>query len=88
MAGDFNTDPDSLQFEGEATLKMFREAGFEWVLGSLPRAERITWLAADGFPDATFDHVFVKGIRVRAVIVPVGYDRCSDHRPVVVDLEG
>jgi endonuclease/exonuclease/phosphatase family metal-dependent hydrolase len=38
--------------------------------------------------DATFDHVLVKGIKVRAVVVPKGYEACSDHRPVVVDLEG
>ena len=88
VAGDFNTDPDSPQFGGERTVKMFQEAGFEWALASLPRVKRITWPAADGFPDATFDHVLTKGIKVRAVVVPVGYDRCSDHRPVVVDLEG
>ena len=88
VAGDFNTDPDSAQFSGERTVRMFQEAGYERALGSLPRAERITWPAADGFPDATFDHVLTKGIKVRAVVVPTGYEGCSDHRPVVVDLEG
>jgi endonuclease/exonuclease/phosphatase family metal-dependent hydrolase len=88
IGGDFNTDPGRPQFAGELTVKMFREAGFEWVLGTLPQAERITWPAADGYPDAVFDHVLTKGIKVRAVMVPKGYEGCSDHRPVVVDVEG
>ena len=88
IAGDFNTDPDSQQFAGEQTLRMFQAAGFEWALGSLTRKERITWPAADGFPDAAFDHILTKGVVVRAVVVPKGFEQCSDHRPVVVDLEG
>jgi hypothetical protein len=82
----FGTDPDSPQFSGERTLKMFQDAGFEWVLVLLPRGERITWPAAEGFPDATFDHVLVKGIQVKSVLVPRAFANCSDHRPVVVDL--
>jgi endonuclease/exonuclease/phosphatase family metal-dependent hydrolase len=69
VAGDFNTDPGQRQFEGERTLKMFEKAGFTSALASLPRAETITWPAADGFPDATFDHVLVKGIQVKSVLV-------------------
>ena len=78
----------SSNISGERTVRMFQEAGFEWALGTLPRAERITWPAAEGFPDATFDHVLVNGIRVRAVMVPKGYEGCGDHRPVVVEVEG
>jgi endonuclease/exonuclease/phosphatase (EEP) superfamily protein YafD len=65
---------------------MFEKAGFTSALASLPRAETITWPAADGFPDATFDHILVKGIQVKSVLVPRAFDNCSDHRPVVVDL--
>lgn len=86
VAGDFNTDPSQRQFQGERTLRLFEEAGFSWVLGSLPATERITWPAAEGFPDATFDHFFVKGIQVKSVHVPRTFGNCSDHRPVVVDL--
>ena len=30
----------------------------------------------------------VKGIVVRAVVVPKGFEGCSDHGPVVLDLQG
>jgi endonuclease/exonuclease/phosphatase family metal-dependent hydrolase len=86
VAGDFNTDPSQRQFDGERTLKMFEEAGFTWVMASLSATDRITWPAAEGFPDAMFDHVFVKGIQIKSVVVPRNFDNCSDHRPVVVDL--
>jgi endonuclease/exonuclease/phosphatase family metal-dependent hydrolase len=86
VAGDFNTDPGQRQFEGERTLKMFEVAGFTWALASLSAMDRITWPAAEGFPDATFDHVLVKGIQVKSVVVPRTFGSCSDHRPVVVDL--
>lgn len=55
--------------------------------GRLPREERITWPSDGRYPDAGFDQVFVKGIGVKAMVVPAGFGECSDHRrPVVVDI--
>ena len=87
LRSDVAPDPGERPFDGERTLKMFEEAGFTGALSSLPTTERVTWPAAEGFPDATFDHVFVKGIEIKTVRVPQAFGNCSDHRPVVVDLQ-
>ena len=62
-----------------------KEAGFEWALQQLPERKRVTWPSDGRYPDATFDHLFVRGLRVSQIAIP-SYDRASDHRPVVVDL--
>lgn len=86
IAGDFNTDPAADQFAGEKTLTMIEEAGFEWALKGLDPGDRITWPSDGRYPDATFDHVFVKGLKVVKIQIPDDYDRASDHRPVIVDI--
>lgn len=88
IAGDFNTDPDapSGQFAEENTIGMLLDAGFQCSFQGLDRQEQITWPSNGRYPDATFDYVFYKNLNVVQVQVPEGFDHCSDHRPVVVDL--
>jgi len=79
VGGDFNTHPD--QFPSETTLQALSSAGFRSGFEGLPAAERITRPANGGYPDATFDYLFVRGFRVanRPLIVPT---TLSDHRLV------
>ncbi len=88
IAGEFNTDPDapSGQFAEEETIAMLLEAGFQCSFQGVTRRERITSPSKGRYPDATFDYVFYKNLKVVRVEVPEGFDHCSDHRPVLVDL--
>ena len=87
VAGDFNTDPDSVQFAGERTIPLLIEAGFVSAHAALPKSKRITWPSDGRYPDTTFDYVFSRGLIVGQVNVPSSFDTLSDHRPVVVDFK-
>jgi len=89
IAGDFNTDPDapSGQFAQEQTIQMLLDAGFQSAFEGVGRSERVTWPSNGRFPDATFDYLFYKNLKVLNVQVPAAFDDCSDHRPLVVDMK-
>ena len=94
IGGDFNTSGDDAKFRGEQTLEMFRKAGFTWAWEGVPFKSRVTIPSTPShnpnfppFPDACFDHVFTKGVKVSSASVPPVEDNPSDHRPVEVNLE-
>lgn len=87
VAGDLNTDdPDSpaAQSPGERTFGFLRKAGFHWTFEGVPHGSRITCPGKGRYPDACFDHIFVRGLeKPTAFVVKAGG---SDHLPVVVDV--
>jgi len=87
VAGDFNTDdPDTLagQSPGERTFAFLRKAGFHWTFDNVPHGVRISCPGKGRYPDACFDHVFVRGLgKPTASVVKADG---SDHFPVTVDV--
>lgn len=78
VAGDFNTNLDD--FPDEATLTELAGAGFTSGFEAVPRPERITRPGQGRHPDATFDYIYVRGVKAYApMIVPA---LISDHFPV------
>ncbi len=94
IGGDFNTSLDDPKFADEKTLGMFKKAGFDWAWEGIPFEDRVTLPSTPSrnpnfppFPDACFDHVFTKGVKVASASVAAFEHNPSDHRPVIVDLE-
>jgi endonuclease/exonuclease/phosphatase family metal-dependent hydrolase len=83
FAGDFNTDPTDERFGAERTVRDIMDRGFKWVFHGLPLSKRTTLPASGRFPDANFDHILYRGLRLKSVEVPSNYDHCSDHRPII-----
>ena len=82
IAGDFNTDPYSGQFQDEKTLSLLTEASFENVFDGAEPNERATHPGSKSYPDSTLDFVFYRGFSARIArwlspAVPL-----SDHRMV------
>ncbi|HRJ72802.1 MAG TPA: endonuclease/exonuclease/phosphatase family protein [Terrimicrobiaceae bacterium] len=93
VGGDFNTSLDDPKFSHEKTLKLLEEAGFQSCWKDVAFADRVTLPSSPSknpkyppFPDACFDHVYVKGAKVLSASVGVFDPAPSDHRPVVVDI--
>jgi endonuclease/exonuclease/phosphatase family metal-dependent hydrolase len=93
VGGDFNTSLDDPRFAAEKSLSMMKQAGFAWGWENIPFADRVTLPSSPSyipgqppFPDACFDHAFVKGLRVVSASAPVFPPEASDHRPVVIDV--
>ena len=93
IGGDFNTTSDDPKFRDEKTLEMFRSAGFSWAWEGVPFKDRVTIPTAPShdpkfppFPDACFDHVFYKGVKVSSASVTKIENNPSDHRPVSVEV--
>ena len=88
VAGDFNTAEDP-RWEGEMTLRGFREAGWRSCYEGVPQESRFT-LPADpvfGYDAVTFDYIFVQGFsRMRATQVHPVPPRVSDHAAVTTLL--
>lgn len=91
--GDFNTSLDDPKFKGEGTLGLLEKAGFQSCWKDVPFAERVTLPSVarpdskfPPFPDACFDHVYVKGAAVTSAAVETLEPNPSDHRPVVVEI--
>jgi endonuclease/exonuclease/phosphatase family metal-dependent hydrolase len=80
IGGDFNTNHDQAMFAAERTLDSLADAGYESGFESLPLPERVTHPGTRGFPDATFDYVFAKGLT--ALQPTVTQSNASDHWPV------
>src|SRR6266403_6186345 len=62
IGGDFNTNHDQAMFAAERTLDSLADAGYQNGFEGLPLSERVTRPGSHGFPDATFDYVFAKGL--------------------------
>jgi len=81
VLGDYNAKPDSL------TLKVFQEAGFEFI--EKPKEKRFTFDSRK--PTIEIDHVSIRsggGVKVTAKSINVlPEDSASDHRPVSATIE-
>lgn len=86
VCGDFNTSDANPAVPSERTFPKMTAAGFYWTFDGVPFAKRITCPAKGRYPDACFDHVFVRGLD-KPVASPLGTIGGSDHLPVSVDLD-
>lgn len=93
LGGDFNTSLDDTRFSRERSLRDLQKAGFTWTWEKTPKAERTTLPSQPQmdpsrppYPDASFDHIFVKGARILGMEAPKTDPIASDHRPVVAEL--
>jgi endonuclease/exonuclease/phosphatase family metal-dependent hydrolase len=84
IGGDFNTNNDQAMFATERTLHSLIGAGYRSVFGGIPFQERITHPGSHGFPDATFDYLFGKNVRIGKPIIT--QTNVSDHLPVTCDV--
>jgi endonuclease/exonuclease/phosphatase family metal-dependent hydrolase len=84
IGGDFNTNHDQEMFAAERTLDSFVEAGYQSGFERLALSERVTHPGAHGFPDATFDFIFGKGLT--ALQPCITRTTASDHLPVTPDF--
>jgi endonuclease/exonuclease/phosphatase family metal-dependent hydrolase len=84
IGGDFNTNHDQEMFAAERTLDSLADAGYRSGFEGLPLMERVTHPGTHGFPDATFDFIFAKGLT--ASLPTVAHANASDHWPVTRDL--
>ena len=80
IGGDFNTNHDQEMFAAERTLDSLADAGYQNGFEGLPLSGRLTHPGTHGFPDATFDFIFARGLTAsQPTITPTG---TSDHCPV------
>jgi endonuclease/exonuclease/phosphatase (EEP) superfamily protein YafD len=80
IGGDFNTNHDQAMFAAERTLDSLANAGYQNGFEGLPLAQRVTHPGNHGFPNATFDFIFAKGLTALRPIVT--QTNASDHWPV------
>lgn len=85
VVGDFNTSKEQVNLAGDTTLKKIEEAGFFWTFEGIPLEYRITVPRKGSYPDACFDHIYVRSLGKPAALV-LKDTPGSDHFPVVVDL--
>lgn len=86
VGGDFNTNKDQPLFISERTLDTLSEAGFVNAFNGLQLANRITHPGSGRYPDATFDYLFSKNMKLTKPPL-ITDSRVSDHRPVTCDFE-
>jgi endonuclease/exonuclease/phosphatase family metal-dependent hydrolase len=84
IGGDFNTNHDQTMFAAERTLDSLTGAGYRSVFEGIPFGQRITHPGSHGFPDATFDYLFGKNVRIGKPIIT--QTNVSDHLPVTCDV--
>jgi endonuclease/exonuclease/phosphatase family metal-dependent hydrolase len=80
IGGDFNTNHDEAMFAEERTLDAFANTGYENGFKGLLLAQRVTHPGTHGFPDATFDFIFAKGLTGSQPAII--HTNASDHWPV------
>ena len=68
----------------ERTLDSLADAGYQNGFEGLSLSERVTHAGSHGFPDATFDFIFAKGLT--ALLPAVTRTGASDHWPVTREL--
>jgi endonuclease/exonuclease/phosphatase family metal-dependent hydrolase len=84
IAGDFNTNHDQEMFVAERTLDPLAKAGYQSGFEELALSGRVTHPGTHGFPDATFDFIFTKGLT--ASQPSITRTNASDHWPVTRNL--
>lgn len=94
IGGDFNSSLDDPKFAEEKTLTMFKKAGFDWSWADVPFEQRVTLPSSPSmnprfppFPDACFDHAFVKGAKILSASVYTPETDPSDHRPIIIEID-
>jgi endonuclease/exonuclease/phosphatase (EEP) superfamily protein YafD len=85
VVGDFNTSKDQPNLAGDRTLKKIEEAGFVWGFEGIPLEHRITIPGKGKYPDACFDHIYIRDLG-KPVATVLKDTPGSDHFPVIVDL--
>ena len=80
IGGDFNTNHDQEMFAAERTRDSLAAAGYQNGFEGLALSERVTHPETHGFPDATFDFIFAKGLTGSQPAVT--RTNASDHWPV------
>jgi len=95
LAGDFNDWQRGVDAQLRQRLSM-REVCDEmqataWLGGLLPwrRPLQVARTFPSLVPFLTLDRIYVRGLRARGALVPRGrsWARCSDHAPLIADLE-
>ena len=84
IGGDFNTNHDQAMFAAEKTLDTLTSSGYQSVFQGIPFEERITHPGSHGFPDATFDYLFGKNVRIGKPVIT--QTNVSDHLPLTCDV--
>ena len=84
IGGDFNTNHDQAMFTAEKTLDTLTSTAYQSVFQGIPFEERITHPGSHGFPDATFDYLFGKNVRIGKPVIT--QTNVSDHLPVTCDV--
>jgi endonuclease/exonuclease/phosphatase family metal-dependent hydrolase len=85
IGGDFNTNHDQAMFATERTLDTLTGAAYGSVFEEIPFPQRITHPGGHGYPDATFDYLFGKNVRIGKPIIT--QTRVSDHLPVTCNVK-
>ena len=63
VGGDFNTNPDQVDFAEEKTLNTLSAAGFRSSVGASPCPSASPIPGAARYPDATFDYLFASNLQ-------------------------
>jgi endonuclease/exonuclease/phosphatase family metal-dependent hydrolase len=84
VGGDFNTNHDQAMF-AEKTLDTLTDAAYRSAFEGVSFEQRITHPGSHGFPDATFDYLFGKNVRIGKPVIT--QTNASDHLPVTCDVE-
>jgi endonuclease/exonuclease/phosphatase family metal-dependent hydrolase len=85
IGGDFNTNHDQEMFAAERTLDTLTRAAYRSAFEGISFQQRITHPGSHGFPDATFDYLFGRNVRIGKPIIT--QTNVSDHLPVTCDVE-
>jgi len=80
IGGDFNTNHDQAMFAAEKTLDSLADSGYQNGFEGLALSERVTHPGSHGFPDASFDFMFAKGLTASQSTIT--RTNASDHWPV------
>jgi endonuclease/exonuclease/phosphatase family metal-dependent hydrolase len=84
VGGDFNTNHDQVMFAAEKTLDTLTSATYQSVFEGIPFEQRITHPGSHGYPDATFDYLFGKNVRIGKPVIT--QTNVSDHLPVTCEV--
>jgi endonuclease/exonuclease/phosphatase family metal-dependent hydrolase len=84
IGGDFNTNHDQAMFAAEKTLDSLTDAEYQNGFEELSLSQRVTHPGAHGFPEATFDFIFTKGLTMLQPTIT--QTNTSDHWPVTRNL--
>ena len=87
IGGDWNTSMEDRQYAAERSLRVLLEKGFAWCWQNMPPSTRVTMPPDKGFLPAPFDHIVVKGAKIRKAWVVATSPQSSDHRPVVAVID-